>query len=225
MEFIAVELVLVLGSVVLMPLSGCAATRTTQSAGEYVDDAAITTAVKAALWTAKPVEDLSLIANGYGKAIPDELGVPALIVDRNPRPGDAWRNRYKSLCLHDPVWYDHLPYLPFPPNWPVFAPKDKIGDWLEMYTKVMELNYWGSTEAKSAYYDEAAKEWVVSVERKGEPLVLRPKQELLLKLLLQPHHAPACEGHKGINAARKHGVMQINIRREWRTHAQFTIRK
>ena len=41
---------------------------------------------------------------------------------------------------HDPVWYDHLPYLPFPPNWPVFAPKDKIGDWLEMYTKIMELN-------------------------------------------------------------------------------------
>jgi putative flavoprotein involved in K+ transport len=26
----------------------------------------------------------------------------------------------------------------------VFAPKDKIGDWLEMYTKVMELNYWTS---------------------------------------------------------------------------------
>jgi putative flavoprotein involved in K+ transport len=24
----------------------------------------------------------------------------------------------------------------------VFSPKDKIGDWLEMYTKVMELNYW-----------------------------------------------------------------------------------
>ena len=72
-----------------------------------------------------------------------QLGVPTIIVDRNPRPGDAWRNRYKSLCLHDPVWYDHLPYIDFPKNWPVFAPKDKIGDWLEMYAKVMELNYWG----------------------------------------------------------------------------------
>ena len=50
--------------------------------------------------------------------------------------------RYKSLCLHDPVWYDHLPYLKFPDNWPVFSPKDKIADWLEMYTRVMELNYW-----------------------------------------------------------------------------------
>jgi putative flavoprotein involved in K+ transport len=78
------------------------------------------------------------------------LGVPAIIIERNEKPGDSWRKRYKSLCLHDPVWYDHLPYLPFPDDWPVFAPKDKIGDWLEMYTKVMELNYWGSTTCKKA---------------------------------------------------------------------------
>ena len=104
------------------------------------------------------------------------LGVSAIIVDKNPRPGDSWRNRYKSLCLHDPVWYDHLPYLPFPNDWPVFAPKDKIGDWLEMYTKVMELNYWGGTVAKSAQFDEAKQEWAVTVLRDGAEVVLRPKQ-------------------------------------------------
>ena len=103
------------------------------------------------------------------------LGVPAIIIDKNDRPGDAWRNRYKSLCLHDPVWYDHLPYLPFPDHWPVFSPKDKIGDWLEMYTKVMELNYWTRSEASSARYDEAAGEWVVEVLRDGQPVTLRPR--------------------------------------------------
>ena len=108
-----------------------------------------------------------------------QLGVPAIIVDKNERPGDQWRARYKSLCLHDPVWYDHMPYLPFPDNWPVFSPKDKIGDWLEMYTKVMELNYWGSTTCTSAQYDEAAGEWIVEVERGGEKLTLRPKQLVL----------------------------------------------
>ena len=107
------------------------------------------------------------------------LGVPTIIVEKNERPGDSWRKRYKSLCLHDPVWYDHLPYLPFPDDWPVFAPKDKIGDWLEMYTKVMELNYWSSTIAKCATYDETAKEWTVVVERDGEAVVLRPKQLVL----------------------------------------------
>jgi putative flavoprotein involved in K+ transport len=108
-----------------------------------------------------------------------QLGVPTIIIDKNARPGDAWRNRYKTLCLHDPVWYDHMPYLPFPDNWPVFTPKDKIGDWLEMYTKVMELNYWGSTNCKSARYDEAKGEWIVEVERDGRNVTLRPRQLVL----------------------------------------------
>ena len=42
------------------------------------------------------------------------LGVPTIIIEKNPRAGDSWRNRYRTLVLHDPVWYDHLPYLPFP---------------------------------------------------------------------------------------------------------------
>ncbi len=105
-----------------------------------------------------------------------QLGVPALVVDKHDRPGDQWRKRYKSLCLHDPVWYDHLPYLPFPPNWPVFAPKDKIGDWLEMYTRVMEIPYWTRSTVKSASWDDEAKIWTVVVDRDGEEVVLTPKQ-------------------------------------------------
>ena len=88
-----------------------------------------------------------------------QLGVPTIIVEKNERAGDSWRKRYKSLCLHDPVWYDHLPYLPFPKNWPVFSPKDKIGDWLEMYTKVMELNYWTLHRASQRPTTRQGKEW------------------------------------------------------------------
>ncbi|HLW26436.1 MAG TPA: NAD(P)/FAD-dependent oxidoreductase [Kiloniellales bacterium] len=108
-----------------------------------------------------------------------QLGVPTIVLEKNDRPGDSWRKRYKSLCLHDPVWYDHLPYLKFPDTWPVFSPKDKIGDWLEFYTKVMELNYWTRSTCKSARYDEAAKEWTVVVDRDGEEVVLRPRHLVL----------------------------------------------
>ena len=122
------------------------------------------------------------------------LGVPAIIIEKNARPGDSWRKRYKSLCLHDPVWYDHLPYLPFPDDWPVFAPKDKLGDWLEMYTKVMELNYWGSTVAKNASYDEAKGEWNVVVGRDGKEITLRPK-ELVFALGVSGYpHLPKIPG-------------------------------
>jgi len=103
------------------------------------------------------------------------LGVSAIILEKNDRPGDSWRKRYKSLCLHDPVWYDHLPYLPFPDHWPVFTPKDKLGDWLESYTKIMELNYWTKSTCESASWDEAAGEWTVKVDRDGEAVTLRPR--------------------------------------------------
>ncbi len=123
-----------------------------------------------------------------------QLDVPTIVIDQHPRAGDAWRARYKSLCLHDPVWYDHLPYLDFPKTWPVFAPKDKIADWLEMYTKVMELNYWGSTRCLSATYDEAAAEWVVEVDRDGERITLRPKQLVLATGMSGKPNVPAFEG-------------------------------
>jgi putative flavoprotein involved in K+ transport len=108
-----------------------------------------------------------------------QLGVPTIIADKRARPGDQWRSRYKSLCLHDPVWYDHMPYLKFPDNWPVFAPKDKIADWLESYTKVMELNYWGSTEVKSASYSDTERVWTVEINKDGQPLTLHPAHLVL----------------------------------------------
>ena len=133
-----------------------------------------------------------------------QLGVPTIIVDKHPKPGDQWRNRYKSLCLHDPVWYDHLPYLPFPENWPVFSPKDKIGDWLEFYTKVMELNYWGSTLAKSASYDPVTKEWTVVVERDGQEVVLKPKQLVLATGMSGKPNIPTFPGQDIFKGEQQH---------------------
>ncbi|MGJ0120992.1 NAD(P)/FAD-dependent oxidoreductase [Williamsia sp. MIQD14] len=108
-----------------------------------------------------------------------QMGVPSIVVDKHERPGDQWRNRYKSLCLHDPVWYDHLPYLPFPENWPVFAPKDKIGEWLEFYTRVMEVPYWNSTTCLSAEFDEGEGRWTVELDRDGEKVTVHPTHLVL----------------------------------------------
>ena len=62
-----------------------------------------------------------------------QLNISTLIIDKNERVGDNWRKRYKTyptlcitncrLVLHDPVWYDHLSYIPFPSHWPIFTPK------------------------------------------------------------------------------------------------------
>jgi len=133
-----------------------------------------------------------------------QLGVPTLVVDRHARPGDSWRTRYKSLCLHDPVWYDHMPYLPFPPNWPVFTPKDKMGDWLEMYVRVMELNYWTATVCQSACYDDDARAWQVQVERDGQPVTLRPKHLVLATGMSGKPNVPKFPGQDVFAGEQQH---------------------
>nr|MBP6817612.1 NAD(P)/FAD-dependent oxidoreductase [Burkholderiaceae bacterium] len=132
------------------------------------------------------------------------LDVSALVVERHPRAGDSWRARYKSLCLHDPVWYDHLPYLPFPDHWPVFTPKDKMGDWLESYTRIMELDYWGGTECRSARYDDGAGEWVVEVLREGRPVTLRPRQLVLATGMSGMPEVPAFAGAERFSGEQMH---------------------
>ena len=133
-----------------------------------------------------------------------QLDVPTLIIEKNERAGDSWRKRYKSLCLHDPVWYDHLPYIPFPENWPIFAPKDKIGDWLEMYTRIMELNYWTSSTCQSARYYEDKQEWEVTVLRDGEPVVLRPKQLVLATGMSGKPNIPRFPGQDEFRGEQHH---------------------
>ena len=129
------------------------------------------------------------------------LGVPTLIIDALPSPGDAWRRRYKSLYLHDAVWMDHFPYLPFPDHWPVYMAKDKIADWMEAYCKIMELNFWGSTFARGARFDADEKIWSVDVERDGQALVLRPRHLVIatgLSGLPQRPEIPGMDAFEGV---------------------------
>jgi putative flavoprotein involved in K+ transport len=95
----------------------------------------------------------------------NQLQVDTLIVDRLPRVGDNWRKRYHALTLHNQVHTNHLPYMHFPPNWPIYIPKDKLAGWFESYVECMELNYWTGTELLGGHYDEAARRWTVKVRR------------------------------------------------------------
>ncbi|KAJ3794357.1 hypothetical protein GGU11DRAFT_845064 [Lentinula aff. detonsa] len=81
------------------------------------------------------------------------LDVSTLIIEKNPRVGDNWRNRYKALCLHDPVWCDQLPYFSFPSNWPTFT---------------MELNVWTSCEVTKAARNDPSGTWTVTTRHSSD---------------------------------------------------------
>jgi len=116
-----------------------------------------------------------------------QLKIDTLIVDREARIGDNWRKRYHALTLHNQVQVNHLPYMPFPPNWPVYIPKDKLANWFEAYVDAMELNFWTGTEFESGTYDETRGQWDV---------VLRRADGSVRKV--QPRHVVMATGVSGI---------------------------
>ncbi|KIW35339.1 uncharacterized protein PV07_02040 [Cladophialophora immunda] len=118
------------------------------------------------------------------------LGIAALVIDTENTIGDNWRRRYHQLVLHDPVWYDHMPYLRFPPNWPIFTPKDKLAEFFESYAKLMELNVWVQTNIESTSWDEGQKRWTVTVKRTKEDGSTETRT-------LHPKHVIQCTGHSG----------------------------
>ena len=98
-----------------------------------------------------------------------QLGVPAIIVEKNARAGDSWRNRYRSLVLHDPVWYDHLPYIRFRRTGRFSRPRTRSATGSKCTSKVMELDYWGASECVRASYDDSEKGMVRRGEASGRP--------------------------------------------------------
>lgn len=119
------------------------------------------------------------------------LGVKALLIDQNERVGDNWRKRYHQLVLHDPVWYDHMPYLQFPAHWPIFTPKDKLAEFFEAYVTLLELDVWTRTELIHTQWDEAKRLWKVILNRKradGTTSEIRT---------FHPKHIIQATGHSG----------------------------
>lgn len=92
-----------------------------------------------------------------------QLGIDTLIVDKNSRVGDNWRNRYHALTLHNQLHVNHLPYMPFPPTWPTYIPKDMLALWFESYAAAMELNFWTQCEVTKASYDDKTERWRVAL--------------------------------------------------------------
>lgn len=104
-----------------------------------------------------------------------QLGIETLIVDRWPRLGDDWRRRYDTLKLHNEIWANHLPDIPFPSSWPVYIPKDMLADWFEFYADKLHLNVWTDAEFQSATFDPVLDSWSAFVSRSGRGHLVNPR--------------------------------------------------
>jgi hypothetical protein len=130
--------------------------------------------------------DPAVLVVGAGQAglsIAARLGqmqIDTLIVDRERRIGDNWRHRYHALVLHNQVHVNHFPYMPFPPNWPAYIPKDKLAAWFEAYVDSMELNCWTGTDFAGGSYDETERRWSVALRgADGATREMRPRHVVM----------------------------------------------
>ena len=93
------------------------------------------------------------------------LQIPYLVVEMGPTVGTSWRqHRYPSLSLHDPVYYNHMPYIEFPPTWPLFTPRDKLANFMECYVTLLDLHVVCRTRVVRAVPDPVTQQWTVHLE-------------------------------------------------------------
>jgi putative flavoprotein involved in K+ transport len=134
-----------------------------------------------------------------------QLGVDALIVDRHGRIGDNWRTRYHSLTLHNEVHVNHLPYLPFPPTFPVYIPKDKLANWFESYVEAMELNFWTGQELVAGAYDDKNAKWRVTLRNSdGTERVMQPRHLVFATGVSSIPYTPDLPGLDRFSGAKVH---------------------
>ena len=130
-----------------------------------------------------------------------QQNIDTLVVDKNERVGDNWRNRYHSLKLHNQTHVNHLPYMPFPSTWPTYIPKDKLAGWFEYYAESMELNVWTKTTFISAEYVKAEKNWNVKLKLSdGNERIMKPKHIVMaVGVSSVPNRTkiPGMDGYKG----------------------------
>ena len=132
------------------------------------------------------------------------LQIDTLIVDREQRIGDNWRKRYHALTLHNQVQVNHMPYMPFPPNWPVYIPKDKLANWFEAYVESLELNFWTGTEFESGSYDEKDGRWTVTLVRDGKRRTMRPRHVIVATGVSGIANLPEIAGLKNFGGTLVH---------------------
>jgi putative flavoprotein involved in K+ transport len=75
---------------------------------------------------------------------------------------------------------NEFPFLQYPEHYPEYLSKDQLGDWLEIYSRFLDLNVWTSTDFEGAEYHEAEGTWTASLRRAdGTPRVLHPRHVIL----------------------------------------------
>lgn len=92
----------------------------------------------------------------------------------------------------------------------MFTPKDKMGDWLEHYVGIMDLDYWTNAETTSAEYDDKTETWSVHVKCSNpdtgetDNVVVHPTQLVLATGMSGVPNKPKLKGQENFSGEIRH---------------------
>lgn len=97
-------------------------------------------------------------------------------------------------------------YQPYPSNWPLYTPRDKLADWLESYGINQDLPIWTSSEIQGQpQYNHAARKWDVTISRKGIPHTIHPDHIVLCTSSLGDPKIPTFRDQEKFQGTIFHG--------------------
>ncbi|KAG1768736.1 FAD/NAD(P)-binding domain-containing protein [Suillus placidus] len=111
------------------------------------------------------------------------LGIRALVIEKNPRVGDSWRQRYCftvpiRMCL--PPFKGTMYLSNARTTFPKYIPKGKLANFLDSYAADQELCIWlSSSIASTPVYDSSSARWTVEVQHGDRKVFLNPKHLVL----------------------------------------------
>ena len=68
-----------------------------------------------------------------------EAGIRTVVLEKEEKVGNAWRHHYDRLHLHTVKHFSHLPYKPYPKDYPRYVSREQFVKYLEDYAKEFRI--------------------------------------------------------------------------------------
>lgn len=114
----------------------------------------------------KIVKNLIIGAGPAGLAVAGRMAhlkMPFEIIEQKEAVGWSWRTHYDRLHLHTVKQLSALPHLPFPEEYPLYVPREKVVEYLENYTKHFNIQPHFNTEIKKL--EQKDNHWIVQTNK------------------------------------------------------------
>ena len=93
-------------------------------------------------------------------------GIPSVILERSDCIASLWKHKtYDRLSLHLPKKFCELPYMSFPPSFPMYPSKQQFLDYLTAYARWFDITPNFNEAVESAEYDGELGLWKVKTKR------------------------------------------------------------